>query len=105
MARSGTSESRSLAFAPGFVTSARLPVDQVKAIVLRGGRLGATKSRARTPYSRYRSRRSFGFESDPTAPMNAGEAPKLALWSARFGAFPPGTGANGGPPACKYPGP
>src|SRR2546427_400403 len=104
MERSGTSESRSLAFAPGFVTSARLPVDQVKAIVLPVGRLGSTNSRARTPYSRYRSRRSFAFASDPTAPMNVVEAPRLDIWSAKFVAFPPGNGSNRGPSACTSPG-
>src|SRR3989441_173908 len=104
MARSGTSESRSLTFAPGFVTSARLPVDQVKAIVLPVGRLGSIRRRARTPYSRYRSRRSFAFESDPTAPMNVVEAPKLDIWSAKFVAFPPGNGSKRGTSACTSPG-
>src|SRR5713101_3587135 len=103
MARSGTSERRSLAFAPGFVTSARLPVDQVKAIVLPVGRLGSIHSRARTPYSRYRSRRSFAFESDPTAPMNVVEAPKLDICSAKFVAFPPGKGSKRGTSACTSP--
>src|SRR5437899_799388 len=89
MARSGTSERRSVAFAPGFGTSARLAVDQVKAIVLPVGRLGSIRRRTRTPYSRYRSRRSFAFESDPTAPMKVVEAPRLDIWSAKFVAFPP----------------
>src|SRR2546425_2114596 len=104
MARSGTSESRSLTFAPGFVTSARLPVDQVKAIVLPVGRLGSIRRRARTPYSRYRSRRSFAFASDPTAPMNVVEAPRLDIWSAKFVAFPPGNGSKRGTSACTSPG-
>src|SRR2546425_85759 len=104
MARSGTSESRNLAFAPGFVTSARLPVDHVKAIVLPVGRLGSIQSRARTPYSRYRSRRSFAFESNPTAPMNVVEAPKLDICSAKFVAFPPGNGSKRGTSAWTSPG-
>src|SRR2546428_2553205 len=104
MARSGTSESRSLAFAPGFVTSARLPVDHVKAIVLPVGLLRSTQRRARTPYSLYRARRSFAFESNPTAPMNVVEAPKLDIWSAKFVAFPPGNGSKRGTSACTSPG-
>src|SRR2546428_1530375 len=104
MERSGTSESRSLAFAPGFVTRVRLQVDQVKAIVLPVGRLGSTNSLARTPYSRYRSRRSFAYASDPTAPMNVVEAPTLDIWNAKFVAFPPGNGSNRGTSACTSPG-
>src|SRR5437899_8607266 len=104
MARSGTSERRSVAFAPGFGTSARLAVDQVKAIVLPVGRLGSIRRRTRTPYSRYRSRRSFAFESDPTAPMKVVEAPRLDIWSAKLVAFPPGNGSNRGTSACTSPG-
>src|SRR2546427_7383027 len=50
------------------------------------------------------SRRSFAFASDPTAPMNVVEAPRLDIWSAKFVAFPPGNGSKRGTSACTSPG-
>src|SRR5216117_1126264 len=58
------------------------------------GRRGSTRRIARTRPRRYARRRNAASWSAPTQPMNVVRAPKLAIWSAKFVALPPGIRSN-----------